>query len=458
MAEAVIMPRQGQSVETCVITQWHKNVGDPVEVGDLLFSYETDKAAFDEEAKVAGTLLARLYEEGDEVPVLKIVAVIGEKGEDISAILEEAGKEGGEATEPSDGGEETPPPPRKETPHAPAETVPAAPPVGTGGKPSAISPRARKLAEERGVDIASLTGTGPHGRIIERDVKKAIEERPRLTPLAKEKMEKDHLVPPPEKVAARERITASDLVPPETVPPAAGAYRDVPLSRLRRLIADGMFRSLRESAQLTHHTSADARKMLALRKRVKPLAKAGKMPDITLNDMVSYAVIRALVKHPEINGHFLGDKVRLFNQVHLGFAVDTERGLLVPVVRDASLLTLEGLSIRMKELAAACQSGSINPDLLAAENASFTVSNLGAFGIEYFTPVLNIPQIGILGVNTITLRPWQNDDGTVAFIPRIGLSLTYDHRAIDGAPASRFLQTLCREIENLDPQLEGLNE
>jgi pyruvate dehydrogenase E2 component (dihydrolipoamide acetyltransferase) len=197
--------------------------------------------------------------------------------------------------------------------------------------------------------------------------------------------------------------------------------------------------------------------MLALRKKIKPLAEAGRLPNITLNDMVSYALIRALLQHPEINGQFLDDIVRIFNRVHLGFAVDTERGLLVPVVRDASLLTLGGLSTRMKELASACQTGSINPDLLSAEQASFTITNLGAFGIEYFTPVLNLPQMGILGVNTITPRPAQLDDGTFGFIPKIGLSLTYDHRAIDGAPASRFLQTLCSEIENFSPEIEGLD-
>jgi len=453
MAEAVIMPRQGQSVETCIITKWYKEKGDKVEEGDLLFSYETDKAAFDEEAKVSGILLDRFFEEGDEVPVLETVAMIGEEGEKVERPA--AGSGEGEEPASPEGEKEAVAETAAVTAEKETAAVSSAAPAGDGEL--RISPRARKLAEKEGADLRAVRGTGPGGRIIERDVRKVLEEMPVVTPLAREKMKKEHLAIPPEKARPRERVTAADLVEASAAATADGEYREVPLTRLRRLIADGMYRSLRESAQLTHHTSADARRLLALRKKVKPLAEEGRLPNITLNDMVSYALIRALMKHPGINGHFLGDKVRLYNKVHLGFAVDTERGLLVPVVRDASLLTLEGLSIRMKELAGACQTGSINPDLLAADNASFTLSNLGAFGIEYFTPVLNIPQIGILGVNTITPRPAQLEDGTFAFVPKIGLSLTYDHRAIDGAPASRFLQTLVKEIEEFNPEIEGIS-
>ncbi len=447
------MPRQGQSVETCIITKWYKEKGDKVEEGDLLFSYETDKAAFDEEAKVSGILLDRFYEEGDEVPVLKTVAVIGEEGESVDAFREEGDEEVAEETSAESPvvGEETPEPQQQ----LPASSEERSSAVAAGEL--RISPRARRLAEKKQIDPATVQGTGPGGRIIERDILRVLEEKPLVTPLAREKMKKEDLAIPPEKAKARERVTAADLVEASAVETAAGEYKEVPLTRLRRLIADGMYRSLRESAQLTHHTSADARRLLALRKKVKPLAEEGRLPNITLNDMVSYALIRALTKHPEINGHYLGDKVRLFNKVHLGFAVDTERGLLVPVVRDASLLTLEGLTIRMKELAQQCQAGNINPDLLAADKASFTLSNLGAFGIEYFTPVLNLPQMGILGVNTITPRPAQLEDGTFGFIPKIGLSLTYDHRAIDGAPASRFLQTVVKEIEEFTPEIEGVS-
>ena len=457
MAEAVIMPRQGQSVETCIITKWYKEKGDPVEEGDLLFSYETDKAAFDEEAKVSGILLDRFFEEGDEVPVLETVAVIGREGEQVEEFKKSAPEKEPVEKEPEaeDVSGEQEKAPATQPPKPQASTPQTLEPQ-TSNLQTTISPRAKKLAEQKGVDYMKIKGTGPGGRIIERDILKVLEEQPHVTPLAREKMKKEDLAIPPEKARPHARVTSADLVEASAVAGGADGFTEVPLTRLRQLIADGMYRSLHESAQLTHHISADARKLLALRKKIKTLAEEGRLPNITLNDMVSYALIRALLQHPGINGHFLGDRVRLFNKVHLGFAVDTERGLLVPVVRDASLLTLEGLSIRMKELASACQTGSINPDLLAADQASFTLTNLGAFGIEYFTPVLNLPQIGILGVNTITTRPAQLEDGTFGFIPKIGLSLTYDHRAVDGAPASRFLQTLVQEIENFNPQVEGL--
>ena len=452
MAEAVIMPRQGQSVETCVITKWFKQTGDKVEEGDLLFSYETDKAAFDEEAKISGTLLDIFYEEGDEVPVLATVAVIGEEGESTEAYRQQE-KAPSEQTSQLYQTSQTEQATQPQTIQTPQTTQ--TPNLQTSQ--ITISPRAKKLAEQKGVDYLKLKGTGPGGRIIERDILKVLEEQPVITPLARKKIEKDHLAVPPEKATAGKRVTSHDLIEASAVPVGDEAYHEEPLSRMRKLIADSMYRSLQNSAQLTHHISADARKLLALRKKVKPLAESGQLPNITLNDMVSYALVRALVKHPEINGHFLGESVRIFHHIHLGFAVDTERGLMVPVVRDADLLTLNGLSIRMKELAADCQAGGVNPDLLLPENASFTLTNLGAFGIEYFTPVLNLPQMGILGVNTIRYQPAQLEDGGFGFIPRIGLSLTYDHRAIDGAPASRFLQTVVQEIENFNPEIEGIN-
>ncbi|MCD6201878.1 MAG: 2-oxo acid dehydrogenase subunit E2 [Bacteroidales bacterium] len=449
MAEPVIMPRQGQSVETCVITKWFKEKGDEVKEGDLLFSYETDKAAFDEEAKTSGMLLDVFYQEGDEVPVLETVAVIGKEGES----AEEFRKDREEAPAVPETPEPTSEP---EKIHEPAKTTGITETVSVPQGEIRISPRAKKLAEKNGTNYLSVKGTGPGGRILERDILNMLKNQPVITPLARQKMEKDHLVVPPEKAVPGKRVTSRDLAETGRDTVSAGDYRDKPLTRMRRLIADSMYRSLQNSAQLTHHISADARKLLALRKKVKPLAEAGSLPNITLNDMVSYALIRALVKHPEINGHFLEDTVRIFTHVHLAFAVDTERGLMVPVVKDADMLTLIGLATRMKHLAGESQGGSINPDLLNAENASFTLTNLGAFGIEFFTPVLNLPQMGILGVNTIRYQPGQLEDGSFGFIPRIGLSLTYDHRAIDGAPASRFLKTLVEEIEQFNPAVEGL--
>jgi pyruvate dehydrogenase E2 component (dihydrolipoamide acetyltransferase) len=212
-----------------------------------------------------------------------------------------------------------------------------------------------------------------------------------------------------------------------------------------------MHASLQNSAQLTHHLGADARRILELRKQAKAALEAGKIAtNITLNDIVCYAVIKALKKFPNVNTHFLGDSIRYFNKIHLGLAVDTDRGLMVPVIRNAGELSITVLANQFKEVAAACRKGSINLEILAAEAGTFTVSNLGNYGVEMFTPVINLPQTAILGVNTIVPRPKDLGDGVYAFVPYIGLSLTYDHRSIDGGEATRFLKQIAVEIENMD--------
>jgi pyruvate dehydrogenase E2 component (dihydrolipoamide acetyltransferase) len=166
--------------------------------------------------------------------------------------------------------------------------------------------------------------------------------------------------------------------------------------------------------------------------------------------MICFAAIKALKKFPQVNSHFLGDSMRYFSKVHFGLAVDTDRGLMVPVVKNADDLTIAGLANQFKEIAAACRKGNISPELLAPEAASFTVSNLGNYGVEIFTPVVNLPQTAILGVNTIIPRPKDLGDGAYGFVPYLGLSLTYDHRALDGGEATRFVKQVAIEIENLE--------
>ncbi len=439
MAVAVLMPRQGQSVESCIITRWHKSKGDKIEKGDILFSYETDKAAFEEEAKDDGVLLDVFFDEGDEVPVLETVAVIGSQGEKYDNLvpaaarpvagresIQEAGPApgkpdpaaGADAAAPEAAG----PAPGKPDPAAEpeaAEPVPGGAGAGPiSGVPDAgtkirISPLARKIAGSLGIPVRDIKGTGPKGRIIERDVRSA----------------------------------AAEAKPMDTGKPGDDS-KFTKLSNMRRLIARRMQESLQNSAQLTHHISADARKLLALRKEFKSSASP-ETAGININDMVCFAVVRALKEYPFMNAHFEGEGIRTFNKVHLGIAVDTERGLMVPAIRNADDMNIGGLAGRIRLLAEECRKGNIDPDLLNPENAGFTVSNLGAYGIEMFTPVLNLPQVGILGVNTITYRPADTGDGTIAFLPVIGLSLTYDHRAVDGAPASAFLSGLKKEIENI---------
>jgi len=454
MAVPVIMPRQGQSVESCIISEIRKKKGDSVAVGDILFVYETDKATFEEEAKADGIILDVFFSEGDEVPVLTNVCVIGAGGESAEEFRPgNAGAVQAPAT-PVATEEKTEAEPESKKPESVAEDRQATtqaenimPAASRAESASGISPRARELAQRKGVDISRLRGSGPLGRIIERDVLEAAEAA-KTSPLARRMMKDDPSLTAAAGTGLAGMITGRDLKAGTAA--GGGDFEIKPLTTIRKLIAKAMHQSLQNSAQLTHHLGADARRITALRKKIKKAVEEGKSADITLNDMICYATIAALRKFPQANAHFLGDSVKLFSKVHLGVAVDTDRGLMVPVIRNADDLTISELSGRIREVAAACRKGSIDPELLSSEAASFTVSNLGNYGVEMFTPVINLPQVGILGVNTMVLRPKDLGDGTIGFVPFLGLSLTYDHRAIDGGEATRFVKQVAIEIENLD--------
>jgi len=444
MANVVIMPKQGQSVESCIVSEFKKKVGDKVALGDILFSYETDKASFDEEAKVEGTVLALFFNDGDEIPCLTNVMVIGNEGESFAEFAP-AGAPAAEAAPAAAPAEAAAPA------AAPAEATPAAPAVSaTPG--AGVSPRARKLAEEKGVNTAQVSGTGPGGRVIERDVQAAAVN---LTGLAKAKMAEGGMAAPAAGSGLAGTVKASDLKTWKAnhtdIAGEGEEFRIEKMSNMRKIIAKSMYNSLQNSAQLTHMLGADARKIQALRKKAKKALEEGKIDaNITINDLVCFAVVKALQKFPNLNSHCLGDAMRIFNTVNLGFAVDTERGLMVPAVKNADQLNIVGLSKQLKKLADDCKKGSCSPDLLSSEAASFTVSNLGGFGVEWFTPIINVPQSAILGVGTIVPRPKDLGAGVVAFVPYMSLSLTYDHRAIDGGEATRFLKQVATEIETLE--------
>lgn len=443
MANVVIMPKQGQSVESCIVTEFKKKVGDKVSVGDILFSYETDKASFDEESKVEGTVLACFFSDNDEIPCLTNVMVIGNEGESFAEFAPEgaapAVAQSAEAASP------TAAPVAVEK-----EEVPT---VGSVVAGAPVSPRARKLAAEKGVDTAQVAGSGPYGRIIERDVIAAAGSP--KTGLAKAMAAAGGLEAPARGSGLAGMVKASDLKECQAnhsnIAGEGEEFKVEKLSNMRKLIAKSMYNSLQNSAQLTHMLGADARRIQALRKKAKKAFEEGKIDaNITINDFVCFAVIKALQKFPNVNSHCLGDAMRLFNTVNLGLAVDTERGLMVPAVKSAENLNIVGLSKNLKKVAEDCRKGCINPDLLSSEAASFTVSNLGGFGVEWFTPIINVPQSAILGVGTIVPRPKDLGSGVYAFVPYLGLSLTYDHRAIDGGEATRFLKQVAVEIENLE--------
>ncbi len=457
------MPKQGQSVESCIVTEFKKKVGDKVAVGDILFSYETDKASFEEESKFEGTVLACFFNDNDEIPCLENVMVIGEPGES----FEEFAPGGASATDaaPKESAEEGVPQGTSTTlgtirGGTGAERSEASGGVERsetvlGGAPSSagISPRAKRLAAEKGVNPSQVAGSGPGGRVIERDILAAAAS-PR-SGLAKAMIAQGGLQAPQSGSGIGGMVRGGDLKtwePSHTDISGEGTEFTVEkMSNMRKLIAKSMYNSLQNSAQLTHMLGADARKIQALRKKAKKALEEGKIDaNVTINDFVCFAVIKALQKFPKVNSHCLGDSMRIFNTVNLGCAVDTERGLMVPCVKNAEKLSITELSKALKQVADDCRKGSINPDLLSSEAASFTVSNLGGFGVEWFTPVINLPQSGILGVGTIVPRPKDLGGGVYAFVPFLGLSLTYDHRALDGGEATKFLKQVATEIENLD--------
>ena len=446
MANVVIMPKQGQSVESCIVTEFKKKVGDKVAAGDILFSYETDKASFEEEAKVEGTVLAVFFKDGDEIPCLTNVMVIGNAGESFAEFDPSA------SGQPSAAGSPAGPSASQAAPATTGAEADAAVPEGASGNSGAVSPRARKLAEEKGVNLAQVAGSGPYGRVIERDVKAAAVN---LTGLAKAKMVEGGMAAPAAGSGLAGTVKAGDLkvwkANHTDIAGEGAEFEVVKMSNMRKLIAKSMYNSLQNSAQLTHMLGADARKVQALRKKAKKAFEEGKIDtNITVNDFVCFAVIKALKKFPNLNSHCLGDAMRIFKSVNLGCAVDTERGLMVPAIPHADELNIIGLSKQLKKIAEDAKKGCINPDLLSPEAASFTVSNLGGFGVEWFTPIINVPQSAILGVCNIVSRPKDIGGGVVAFVPYMGLSLTYDHRAVDGGEATRFLKQIAIEIENLE--------
>lgn len=433
MATVVIMPRQGQSVESCIITEWKKKVGDKINVGDVLFSYETDKSAFDEAATVEGTLLKVFAGEGDDVPCLEAVCIIGAEGEDISALIP---KKEASATVAEEAKEE-----KKE--EAPAKTEVVVTGSAVEGGRLKISPRARNLAAKTDADISKAVPTGPDGRIIERDIQKVLDAGLTVSSETAEKLLRGERV-----VFAEPK--AEEFHIPAAAPVRSTGYTDEKMSQIRKTISKSMHTSLTELAQLTLTTSFDASALVALRASLKAGGEAMGIGNITYNDMILFAVAKTLAtgKYKALNANLIGgDTMRYFEGVHLGIAVDTERGLMVPTVFDAQKLTLSELAKQAKTLAVDCQSGKANPDVL--RGASFTISNIGPTGIESFTPVINPPQTAILGVCSLTKRI-KEKDGVPVFYPCIPLSLTIDHRAVDGAPAAKFLSELVRNLENFN--------
>jgi pyruvate dehydrogenase E2 component (dihydrolipoamide acetyltransferase) len=418
MATPVEVPKLGNTVEECLIAKWRKHKGEHVSAGEVVAEIETDKATFEVTAPADGTLLETFFEEGALVPVFTNLFVIGAPGESVDAFRPKGAVAVTEAAPAA-----SPEAPKAERPVArPAPATPS----------GSLSPRARRFAAEHDFHPAAVTGSGPAGRVLEDDLRKQFYESPRVSSLANKRIEEGMEIGG-EGSGTGGMVLSSDLVPPATR-----------VSGIRATIGRRMRESLATTAQYTLHTSANAGGLLLMRARIK--ASTG-VPDININDLVTFCAIQALIDVPDVNVEFIDGKVYKHREIHLGFACDTPRGLMVPVVRDAHKLTAGQLSVKMKELTAQAVKGTVSPDDLSG--GTFTVSNLGGLGIESFTPVLNPPQVAILGVDSIQLKPVRRE-GRIEFIDAIGLSITLDHQVIDGAPGARFLKVVKEKIENVE--------
>lgn len=422
MATPLEMPKLGNTVEDCLLARWNKRAGDAVAEGELVAEIETDKATFELTSPVDGTLLATFFQAGDLVPVFTNICVIGAPGESVAAFQPQASSTPGterRSAEAPPSGELAPPPPSR---GAEAQL---------SGQQAFYSPRAKRFAAEHGFRPEHVAGSGPQGRVLEADLKRLYHESPRPTPLARRLLEDGFEL----HGEAGGLVRASDLGPPPEK-----------MSHIRERVARRLRESLAVTAQYTMNASADATGLLALRARIKSRGNADSLPDININEMVMFCAVKALALMPEVNVGFADGKIYRHAGVHIGFACDTPRGLLVPVVKQAGTLTLADLAFRIKDLSRQAVDGAISPDDLAG--GTFTVSNLGMYGIESFSPILNPPQVAILGVNSIELKAVRRD-GAVVFVEHIGLSLTCDHQVIDGAPGARFLKTCREQIENV---------
>jgi pyruvate dehydrogenase E2 component (dihydrolipoamide acetyltransferase) len=429
------MPKLGNTVEECLLTAWRKTKGDPVQGGEVLADIETDKTTFELTAPAGGVLLETFFEAGALIPVFSTVCVIGAAGESVEAF-----RTATSGSPPDDGAV----PGAAPVPDARGAAA-AAQPAGAGAaganpprdtsssvaESGPLSPRARRFRREHEFHSAAVVGSGPGGRVVEADLRALLQvsrQAPGAAPEAGPRTPVDNAG------------VSGDARQPSGGPPSRTR-----LSLVRRTIARRLRESLGSTAQYTLHGSANAGPLLLLRRRFKA---APETAGISIGDLVVFCAIQALLEVPDLNAELIDDTLHRHQDVDMAFACDTPRGLVVPVIRSSQGLSLPALSGRIKELAAQAVAGTIAPDDLSG--GTFTVTNLGSLGVESFTPVINPPQVAVLGVDAIQVKPVRKPDGNIEFIDAIGLSLTVDHQWVDGAPGARFLGTVREKIEKVE--------
>jgi pyruvate dehydrogenase E2 component (dihydrolipoamide acetyltransferase) len=449
MATKVVMEALSPTMEEGRLVKWLKNEGDKVSSGETLAEVETDKAVMELVARGEGVLRKRLLGEGASAPVGQLVAVIAAPDENIDALLsgaaapaateakaadvvaktqEAAGASSApRAAEQSQGEASTPPQqkvpafrmgtaaPKGQAPPSPEPATEQPRDGGNGEGRARTSPLARRLARERGLDLQTVRGTGPGGRIIKRDIEAAVAGGPTAQPQA----------------AAQAPAPARE-----------GDFNDVALTPMRKTIARRLSESLGPIPTFYLTAEYDMERVVEMR---TAMAEMGDEFKVSVNDIVMKVVATALALHPEVNAHWLGDHMRYFNRVHLGMAVAVEDGLITPVVFDADRKRMSEIAREARELAKRARERRLKPDEYMG--ATFTVSNLGMFGIDQFTAIINPPEAGILAVGTVEQKPVYLN-GELVSRQRMRVTMSCDHRVIDGATGARFLQTLRRMLEN----------
>jgi pyruvate dehydrogenase E2 component (dihydrolipoamide acetyltransferase) len=466
------MPKLSDTMEEGVLSAWLIDEGDEVSAGDVLAQVETDKATMDLEAFDEGVLLKKVIEEGDAVPIGQLIAVIGEAGEDISDLVD--GQDGGDgaaeapeaeaaadeaADEPAPddpGPEEAAPTEPAPTEPAPAETAPepaaegdaVETPAGDGqlrnrtpepvpagtdaeGRRIKASPLARRIAQEHGVELARVEGSGPEGRIVRRDVEARIEERERAPEPAPE--------PTPQP-------TPSVEAPSYSMPGEEMTYETEDISQMRKTIARRLAESKYSSPHFYLTVDIDVEQAVALREDLNELAEEQDRAKISFNDLITKACALSLRSHPFVNASYLPDEgeIRKYNRIHVGVAVAIDEGLITPVVRDADRKGLAQIAQETRELAERARSRDLEPEEF--EGATFTTSNLGMFGVEEFTAIINPPNSAILAIGEIRDTPVV-EDGEVVPGKRMKVTLSCDHRVVDGAIGAQFLNSVRSYLE-----------
>lgn len=443
MARPVLMPKMGFAMQEGKILRWLKQEGDRIERGEPLAEIETEKVNIEIEAFDSGTLLKIVAPEGATVPVGEVIAVLGEPGESVEAALRAAGAEAAagqrEAVGAGEGAEATPAaaaagaavahiePESHPELHAPAAVEqPAGPPAEAEGKLK-VSPLARRVAQELGINLAEVQGTGPGGRITREDVEAYAAQR--------------------RAAAAAPPAVAAPAAPPRPAPPPVAAgpvtVQEQPLSRMRQTIARRMSES---KGPVPHfYITSEIEMTEALRARQAANALLDDAQKLSINDLVLKAVALALRKFPNLNAAYAGDRVQLFSEINIGMAVAIEGGLLVPVIRNCDQKSLPQIAQEAKDLASRARSGQIRPEEF--EGGTFTVSNLGMYDVESFVAIINPPQAGILAVGSVLRRPAVKDD-QIIITDLMKVTLSADHRVTDGAEGARFLQEVKRLLQN----------